>query len=120
MTKEMFIETLNFLQEREEKEYQINQLLEKEFPDSNIFFGSKYQTHIVKMLEDEFEYQHKGMTKRSDWISYFIYELNFGAEGKNYPITFTDANGGTQRVVLDTPEHLYEFLISEKRLDKYE
>lgn len=116
MTKEMFVKTLNFIKERKDKEYEICTYLNDEFPDTTIFPYTKYERMLVEILEDEFEYQFEGMTERSEWISYYIYDTDFGR-------AYSDIGGvkigiGEDTIDISTPELLYDYLVSQKKLEK--
>lgn len=98
ISKDSFCEIINFIKEMRDSEDRINKFLNKELGDFSCFLYSKYEDKVVKLLDDIFE---------TDFISYFIYDLNFG-EGYR----FTDEN--EEDVDLSTPEMLYDFLVTRK------
>lgn len=98
MTKEVFIETINFMKIRKDNEIVINNYLTIEFGDSIVYPYSRYEVQMVKVLENVFN-------DVSGWISYFIYELDFGRQWK--PGTVTEDG---KDVPLSTPEELYNML----------
>ena len=98
LTKDQFVDCINFIREKQEAEDKINEVFTAAFGDSIFFPYSDYETKYIKLLE--LVMQDTGM-----WISVWIYEMNFGE--KNPEVYEQD---GTVRV-LKTPEDLYNFLI---------
>ena len=106
LTKEEFREAINFIKERQEKEFAINKQLTEEYEDSIFLPYSKYEMAYVNLLK---AVMHDGEGTNSN-IEYFIYELDFGREeiAKNC-ITMRDG-----RVIsLQTVDQLYNLLIEE-------
>ena len=62
-----------------------------------------YEAALVNLLEIVFN-------DKSDWISYFLYELDFGKRYKDGMITDNDQN-----VKLATPEDLYNLLVENNK-----
>lgn len=110
MTKKLFIETISFLEERSKFQEDLQSLLDKELEEgfNFIYPYTKWENMLVKILEEELEVEFEDRT-RTDWISYFIYELEFGKKWE--PGMITDVDGSD--IDLSTSEKLYDFLISE-------
>ena len=103
LTKEEFVEALNFIKEREEAQTKIGELYESEFEDSIFWPYSRWQAWSVGLL---------GKVMRdteNDWISYWIYELDYGAKYKDGDVT--EADGSI--IKMATAEDLYNFLVKE-------
>ena len=100
MTKEVFVETINFMKTRFDNEIIINNYLTAEFGDAIFYPYSHYEVQMIKVLEDVFD-------DTSEWISYFIYELDFGRKWKPGCVTEDGKD-----IPLSTPEQLYD-MISE-------
>lgn len=113
MTKKLFIEALSFLEERSKFQEDLQNLLDEELEEGFNFLYpyTKWENMLVRILEDEFEASFEG-GQRTDWISYFIYELEFGKKWE--PGTITDSDGSDMD--LSTSEKLYDFLLAEKGL----
>lgn len=103
MTKEyfcLFIQNIEMLHNDQRRIEDALDLILDGRPICNI--GGDLETFIVKYLEKEME-------DKFDWISDFIYELEFG---KNYkPEMITEKDGSN--IDLSTAEKLYDVLFSE-------
>ena len=100
MTKEVFVETINFMKTRFDNEIVINNYLTAEFGDAIFYPYSNYESQMIKVLENVFD-------DTNEWISYFIYELDFGRKWKPGCVTEDGKD-----IPLSTPEQLYD-MISE-------
>jgi len=98
MTKELFVETINFMKTRSDNERVINNYLTVEFEDAIFYPYSKYETQMIKVLEDIFQ-------DESEWITYFIYELDFGRQWEPGTVMIDEKD-----IPLSTPEELYDML----------
>ena len=106
ISKEKFFEILDYLQENAKFEKDLRQLLNKskrttDFMDAAMFTDCQLTDYVIDLLELEFEDSDYG------WISYWIYDLNFGQNWTPYSII--DSQGKTIR--LKTKMDLYSFLI---------
>ena len=104
ITKELFIETIASIEKQFVEDLRISGLFSEIFPNvyeanllpsNEIIFES-----LMKILEFE-------MKDSSEWINYFIYELDFGKE--NYRLKVEDSNGNN--IPMSTSNELYSFLI---------
>lgn len=100
LTKIQFVKAINDIKEFEEKIDKINAVLEENCEDS-IYCPPSVLHTLFDLLQEMFD------DKETDWIGYFIYELNFGQKWE--PGMITD-NGKDIR--LQTPEDLYMLLIN--------
>ena len=106
ITREEFREAINFIQERKEKEFEINKYFSEEFEDSIFLPYSKYEPAYIKLLKIA---MHDGEGTDSN-IEYFIYELNFGREEMAKDcITMPDG----RIISLQTIDQLYDLLVEE-------
>ena len=102
MTKEVFVETINFMKTRFDNEIVINNYLTAEFGDAIFYPYSNYEVQMVKVLEDIFH-------DTGEWISYYIYELDFGRKWEPGCVTEDGKD-----IPLSTPEELYDMLGNDK------
>lgn len=104
LSKKDFNDVMSFIQERQKVEFEINGIFSKEFFDCSFFPYSKYEAMMIKLLsiimEDE-----------SSWISYFIYELEFGEKYEDGDITATDKDGKEVVIPMKTIDDLYQVLV---------
>lgn len=99
LTKEQFVKALNDIKDFNEKIDRINNVL-NETCDDNIYCPPSVENTLLNLLQELFD------DKETDWIGYYIYELNYGEKWE--PGIITD-NG--KDVKLETPEELYMLLI---------
>ena len=102
LSKESFVQTINFIKERSEKMTAMNKVFTEEFEDSIFFPYFKYEAQLIKVLKEVFQ-------DKEDWIDYFCYELDFGA--RYVPGSVSYNNG--EVIPMGTSEDLYDFLIKE-------
>lgn len=105
--KEKFFEILDYLQENQKFEDNLRQLFDDsskitDFMDGAMFTDLKMTDYLIYLLEDEYEDHADG------WISYWIYELNFGQRWT--PGSIKTKNG--KEIKLQTKEDLYILLIN--------
>ena len=104
ISKKKFFEIVDYLQEVNQFETDFQILLNKtsrdtEFIDACIFTDCTMMSYIVDLLEDEF-------ADEGHWISYWIYDLNFGENWSSGIITYCDRD-----IKLKTKEDLYNLLM---------
>lgn len=105
--KELFVETINFIKERNDSMDKINEVFSNEFVDSVFYPYLKYENQIIKVLATSFDYDDDIMY---DWISYYCFDLDFGRNHKNV----TEKQDGVEvSIPLGTPEELYDMLFKE-------
>lgn len=101
MKKEVFVKIINGIKAQREHDRKMNKKLSDVFID----FDGWYDTDIVitpveDALKEEFD-------DKNDWISYFIYDLDFGDEYSEGDVTEKD---GTI-IDISTAKKLYDFLV---------
>ena len=106
ISKENFIEYMNFIKKMNDSENRIYDVLSEEITDfQGGFLYSKYETMFVRLLREV-------MNDENDWIDYFLYDLDFGRAWKEGAITEAD---GTD-IMLSTPEDLWNLLTNSKNI----
>lgn len=112
LNKKDFCEIINNIKKDEECIDSLNDILReynKELRISSLLYEYNDLLKVLKFMFDD----------QSDWIGYWIYDLNYGKKYKDGCITEAD---GTD-IILKTSEDLYDFLIKEmnnKENDNYE
>lgn len=102
LSEKTFIETINFIKEREEAERKLTELMTKEFGDAIFWPYMKYEQQLVAVLEEIFE---------TDMISWYVYEAKYG---ENFQYIFKEnINGNKTAIMVKTPEQLYKFIIKD-------
>lgn len=105
ITKEKFFEILDYLQEVNEFENQLRVIFKNngrttDFMDAAMFTDYYMIEYILDLLEDEFN-------DINHWISYWIYELDFGKIlCPKYMLN--------QNIKIQTKDELYNFLLENK------
>ena len=102
LTLEQFTNFINFIKDRDEAMNKINKLFTNEFEDSIFYPYFRYEAQFVKLLE-------LTMHDNGDYISYFLYELNFGEKWE--PGCIIDENDND--IPLGTIVDLYNILVEE-------
>ena len=102
LSKELFIETIDFIRERNDKEHEIQKLFREEFTDAIFWLYCKYEHQLIKVLT---EIMHD---QENEWISYYCYEKDYGRDDK-LEVFDKDKN----QIPLKTAEDLYNLLVSE-------
>lgn len=102
--KEKFFEILDYLQESENFENNLRKLLYStrknvEFIDAATFTDCSLIDYIIYLLEDSFKDHENG------WISYWIYELNYGKAWEPGVVIWDNKD-----IKLQSKEDLYAFL----------
>ena len=109
ISKNKFCEILDYLQEIEKFEDSLRQVFKNsrrttDFMDAAMFTDCRMIDYLLFLLEDEFNDIEDG------WISYWIYDLNFGKDW--YFGCAIDEN--EKEIKLKTKEDLYNFLMENK------
>ena len=110
ISKDLFVETINFIKERNEFEIKLNDMLTEEYNDCVFYPSDKWLNKVVQLLSAGFDYEEEII---SDWIYYFMFELDFGKKWKEGCVTETKTVDGKDvevDVPLSTPEDLYDML----------
>ena len=103
--KDLFVQTINFIRDRNDAMAKINKVFTEEFEDSVFYPYFKYDNQLIKVLAASFDYDDDVMY---DWISYYCFELDFGRKHK---LGCVMENG--KPIPPGTPEELYDFLFEE-------
>ena len=104
MNKELFVNTINKMEELYEEQELFSNVLKK---IDNDFGGCLIHNKTITLLEDLLK---KLVNDKYDYISYYLWELDFGKEYKDGVIT--EADGSI--IKLSNPEELYDLIISEQ------
>ena len=104
--KDLFVETINFIRDRNDAMDKLNKVFTEEFEDSVFYPYFKYEVQMLKVLAASFDYDEAII---DDWISYFCFELDFG---RKYQLGDVSEADGTP-IPLGTPEELYDYLFKE-------
>ncbi len=119
ISKDLFVETINFIKERNEFEIKLNNMLTEEYSDCIFYPSNKWFDKVVQLLSAGFDYEDEII---SDWIYYFIFELDFGKKWKEGCVTETkkvDDKEVEIDIPLGTPEDLYNMLFDTACGDKF-
>ena len=103
--KDLFVQTINFMQERNDAMDKINKVFTNEFEDSVFYPYFKYEAQLIKVLAASFDYDDDVI---KDWIEYYCFDLDFGRQHKLGCVT-----DNLIPIPLGTPEELYDFLFKE-------
>lgn len=101
LSKELFIETIDFIRERNDKEHEIQKLFREEFTDGIFWPYSRYENQLVKVLTEIMD------DKETEWISYYCWEKDFGRDAR---LQVFDKNG--KEIPLNSSEDLYNLIIN--------
>lgn len=104
LSKELFIETIDFIRERNDKQNEIHQMFKKEFEDGIFWPYNRYENQLVKILSEIMD------DTETEWISYYCWEKDFGRDN-TLQVTKKD---GTP-IPLTTSEDLWNLLIKNIR-----
>lgn len=108
ISKEKFFEILDYIQEIDMFENNLKKVFRNskratDYMDAAMFTDIYMIEYIIDLLEDEFN-------DTNHWISYWIYELDFGKLWSSGMIIDKDERD----IKLQTKEDLYNFLIKNK------
>ena len=104
MNKELFVNTINKMEELYEEQELFSNVLKK---IDNDFGGCLIHNKTITLLEDLL---NKFVNDKYDYISYYLWELDFGKEYKDGVIT--EADGSI--IKLSNPEELYDLIMREQ------
>lgn len=104
MKKETFVRVINAIDAQYSRDKEHAKKLEEIFPDSTIM--PSYSEELIGAIVDALKVEMCD----SDWIDYYMYELDFGR--KNKQLKAYDENG--VEMPLSTPEDLYDLLENNK------
>jgi len=104
ITKEQFIEYMEKLEQQTNIDKEAGDLLSKYFSG----FSGWYDN--VRLFDIIFDFLHNEFDDKDDWISYYVYELDFGKDWTEE--CCKDSDG----VIIDlsSSDKLYDFLIENK------
>lgn len=103
LSRKIFKDTISFIQERQRAEFEMSEIFSKEFSDCDFFPYSQYEAKMIELLSALME-------DESGWISYFIYELEFGDKYEDGDVTATDKDGKEVNIPMKTTDDLYDVL----------
>ena len=98
MTKENFIQIIESLRMQTDHDREMANHINKVFGCDALYNTSIIQESVVQVLQSE-------LNDVDEWISYFIFELDFGRLSDAYSVSF---NG--EPIPMETPEHLWNIL----------
>lgn len=102
ISKELFVETINFIKEREEAEQKMTKIMSDEFGDAIFWPYMKYEEQLIKVLENALD---------TDMVSWYIYEAQYG---KRYQYIFEIGKDINEvSIMIKTPEQLYDYIIEK-------
>lgn len=106
MKKETFISAIEAIEKQCQHDKECAETLSKVFSESyasELMYNNKYLLDaLVDVLKDS-------MNDTSNWIEYYLYELDFGKE--NWRLKVNDKDG--KEIPLRTPEDLYNLLMED-------
>ena len=105
ITKQSFISILEAIKKQDKRDDKTSDALNSLLVDSMGFYETPLVSDIINILAKEFN-QEEDKYVGND-ISYFIYDLDWGKDGKD-AITLKDGS----KVSITTPEELYDWLVS--------
>lgn len=76
LSKELFIETIDFIRDRNDQENKIHQMFKEEFTDGIFWPYNRYENQLVKVLTEIMD------DKETEWISYYCWEKDFGRDSR--------------------------------------
>jgi len=98
--KETFCKYMREWESLEADTKNAHEALKKLDPDFGGLYLGRHSSLISNLLSDLMNDNHK-----DSWISYYVYELDFGKKANEYKVGFEGRD-----YVLDTPEALYDFI----------
>ena len=103
MTKELFIKSINSIEQQIKYDISVSENLSNAFPNA-------FKANLIpdnNILQDAlFSILEYVMNDTEKWIQYYCWELDFGKE--NWRLKVNDENGND--IPLSSPEELYSFL----------
>ena len=114
ISKEKFVEYINFIKSLDDKESKLQDGLQACFGKENVgcvFVFNEVVPKMIEMLCDLMEIEYNRDPHIGDDIQYFIYDLNFG-----------ESKGAAEAVIVDgktydmsTAEKLYDFILESNK-----
>ena len=103
--KDLFVQTINFIRDRNDSMNKLNKVFTEEFEDSVFYPYFKYEAQMLKVLAASFDYDEAII---DDWISYFCFEIDFGRKyGQDEEYAWEKDR---TPIKLGTAEELYDYL----------
>lgn len=103
ISKELFIESIEFMRDRSDKQTEIDKLFREEFQDGIFWPYMRYESHMAKILK------HIMHDEQNEWIDYFCWERDFGRDTELGDVKEAD---GTP-IPFSTVEDLWNMLIKD-------
>lgn len=101
LSKEKFIEMLNFMKKKEQYVQQLIELMQKNNLEFIYSPYDEYNSNIIDLLASLFENEHRA----KDWIDYWVYELDYGDKYFDGCVSH-----GNTDIKLKTADDLYNYL----------
>lgn len=101
LSKEIFVEMIEFIRDRSDAQDKISNLFKNEFEDSIFWPYMKYEVKMCKLLT------HIMQDEETEWIDYFCWERDFGRDTTLGEVREAD---GTP-IPFKTAEDLYNLLV---------
>ena len=114
ISKEKFVEYINFIKSLDDKESKLQDGLQACFGKENVGYVSVFNEVVSKMIEmlcDLMGIEYNIDTHIGDDIQYFIYELNFGKSKDAVEAIITDG----KTYDLSTAEKLYDYILESNK-----
>ena len=108
--KELFVETINFIKDRNDMMLKMNKLFAEEFTDSSFYPYFKYDSMLIRLLTNSFDYDENVIREYIDW---FCWEKDFGRIKELGGIIIKENGEVKREIPIDTPEQLYDFLFEK-------
>ena len=108
LSKEIFIEMIEFIRDRNDAQNKIDKLFRDEFTDGLFWPYMKYEAKMCKLLA------HIMGDEETAWIDYFCWERDFGRDTKLGDVKEAD---GTP-IPFKNAEDLYNLLITNMQNKK--
>lgn len=114
ISKEKFVEYINFIKSLDDKESKLQDGLQACFGKENvgcIFVFNEVVPKMIEMLCDLMEVEYNRDPHIGDDIQYFIYDLNFGKSKDAVEAIITDG----KTYDLSTAEKLYDYILESNK-----
>lgn len=112
MKRDLFIKTLEALEEQMKHDISVSEKLGEAFPNAHSanLLPDNYLLHniIIEILQESMNDKNIAPNIGHSWIEYFCYELNFGSE--NYRLLVYDEDKNI--IPMSNAGELYDFLIN--------
>lgn len=102
LSKEKFIEMLNFMKKKEQYVQQLIELMQKNNLEFIYSPYDEYNSNIIDLLASLFENEDRA----KDWIAYWVYELDYGDRYFDGCVSH-----GNTDIKLKTADDLFNYLI---------